>query len=106
MRPEHQFTKGIDHFEHAVFDGACRFVVAIMAGRDKRSRHDHGLDLIAAINQAKADARAVVYAVAPSGRHMVLDRAKWRYWLARRQQCLAGRIGKPFYFSRRQRPAD
>lgn len=89
MLAEHEFPKGLDHFEKAVFDGANQFVVGIMAGRGKRARHPHGLDLEAAMKDAESNPRAVLYACAPSGRHCVLDRKRWPEWRARRAANLA-----------------
>jgi hypothetical protein len=69
-------------FEAAVFDAATRFTTFTHWGRGWSERVDHGADLAAAFARSDADARTVVYAVAPSGRSIVLDRAERERWLA------------------------
>ena len=44
-------------------------------------REEHGLDLAAAFARSDADARTVVYAAAPNGRSIILDRKDREKWL-------------------------
>ena len=84
LRPEHVFNKGIDHFENAVFDNAVEFHTLAIRGRGVKERKAFGLDLEGAFAHALTDVRACVYATTAAGRGIVLDRAKWDYWRARR----------------------
>ena len=70
-----------DEWELAMFDSAVLFTAIEVHGRAGRTR-DEFTTLPEALVSA-ADRPACVYAVAPSGRTIVLDRADWPRWRAR-----------------------
>lgn len=94
MRPAKP-QSGLDAFEHSVFDNAIKFSLAAFHGRGKSTRVDYALDLAAAIEAARLDERSCIYAVSAAGRHMVVDRAKWNYWLNRKMAADRAKAGLP-----------
>lgn len=84
IRPEHE-ARTVEDFELAVFDDpGVQFHSIAIRGRGTRERQEFGSDLSRAIAYAQSDQRAVLYALAQSGRFIVLDSARWDFWLARR----------------------
>jgi len=83
-RPEHDFTLPLKEWELAVFDAATRFTAAGYRGRGTRV-YSAFATLPEAIAAACANPICCVYAVAPSGRFIVLDRADWPTWLSRQR---------------------
>lgn len=70
-------------FERATFDAATSFFTLTIRGRSGRERVEHGLNLEAALAHAAATPRTVAYALALSGRAIVLDRKDWPAWRMR-----------------------
>lgn len=87
MRPEHKFLKTREEWEKVVFEEAdhftcCRFVgrkVDSRGSKFKTNRHPNFLEAVydATVN-AKFDGRQpMIYAVAPSGRNVLVPRDQW-----------------------------
>jgi hypothetical protein len=92
--PEHDFSLPLPEWELAVFDRATRFTVAGYRGRATRTYAAFDT-LPEAMEAARNCDRCCVYAVAPSGRFICLDRADWPRWLERyaRNAGACGRVG-------------
>lgn len=73
MRPEHKFNVTITEWEEAVFGNADHIVVYRHVGRTRRTFPDWP----SAKADAETDARALVYAVAASGRSVLLEHKNW-----------------------------
>lgn len=83
IRPEHE-AKTLEDFELAVFDDpGVKFHTIAIRGRGTRERQEFGDDLSRAIDYARSDQRAVIYALAQSGRFIVLDTKRLEFWLER-----------------------
>ena len=82
IRPEHDFSLSCEEWQLRVFDAATMFTAFTFRGRFKTRRQEFD-QLPPAIEAARKDDRTCAYAVAPSGRSIVLDRADWPFWLER-----------------------
>lgn len=86
-RPEHAPGLKIADFELAVFDNACNFRATEFKGRGTRDSRGFA-SLEEAIEFCRSRPRSVTYAVAASGRSMVIDRDKWDFFLARKNSSI------------------
>lgn len=82
--PEHDFTQDREAWERSVFMSAVKFTSCLHLGRGDRETNIY-LTLDAAIADASTrrdpwGRRPIVYAVAASGRFVVLDEAHWPVW--------------------------
>jgi hypothetical protein len=70
-------------FEREVFDTANNFSVITFEGRGTKKRVDLAGDLMTAIVKCNASFRSCIYASNAAGRHIVLDRKDYEYWIKR-----------------------
>ena len=89
IHPEHDFSLTCKEWELRVFDAATLFTAFTFRGRFKTRRQEFDT-LPPAIEAAQNDDRTCAYAVAQSGRSIVLDRADWPRWLERYRRNKAG----------------
>jgi len=81
-RHANDLTLGVDAWERAVFDVTQTFYVGASFGGGRRERWEFN-NPIDAYKHRNDTPRSVIYAVAPNGRHIVLDGPKEAYWINR-----------------------
>lgn len=75
-------VKPAQDWEDTAFDQATLFTAVTVRGRAGRERQEFD-DPLAAMEYAAERPRTAVYAVNPTGRAIVLDRALWPRWRER-----------------------